>query len=59
MKKLVFSKEKWLEESKRIGLKKETIEYCLTFWVNECDGKTRKECSPMIILDEWLVEVDE
>lgn len=28
-------------------------------WVDKCDGLTKEECKPYIILDEWCIEVEE
>lgn len=57
--KKVFSKNKFVKCSLERGTDKDLIIISLITWADECEGKTREECEPKKILDDWLVEVDE
>ncbi len=60
-KKLVFSKEKFIEVCRSEGDTEEEIKDSLDVWAKDCDGLTKGEMSSKyrcIASDDWMVEVD-
>ena len=55
--KKVFSFEKWKQDTLASGASEEILS--LFTWPRRCDGLTREETGPLVILDEWVVEVEE
>lgn len=49
----VFSKKKYLECLKQHGLQHLPV----ANWPDQCDGKSKKDCYPYTIADEWMVDV--
>jgi len=56
--KKVFSREKFLEVKQRDNPKHHECDVALN-WPHKCDGKTEAQCSPFVMHDDWMIEVED